>query len=64
MFQGPISSICLFANIIFGLPFSLLPKELKLFLRFLFFFFLRKSNESLSKLNLPLRAEDLALRSF
>lgn len=42
MFQGPISSICLFANIIFGLPFSLLPKELKLFLRFFVFFLFTK----------------------
>ena len=57
MFQGPISSICLFANIILGLPFALLPKELKPLLRF----FSRKSNESLSKLNSPLRT---AQRSF
>lgn len=42
MFQGPISSICLFPNIIFGLPFSLLPKELKLFLRFFVFFLFTK----------------------
>lgn len=37
-----ISSICLFANIIFGLPFSLLPEELKPFRQFFFFLLFTK----------------------